>query len=166
MDPLSILASSLTLIGATISATEVVVNFISGIRNLDSELEATLQDVTEFRCVLVELMETVRLEELFLQSMPANTDLLGDSQAIAGRIPAASSEAQARITSTKDKLGEIETSVRKITHSPFGGKLQLLERKKLNTLRAELRDLKLNLSAHFSVKSGYADGAYSSQQMY
>lgn len=155
MDPLSIIASSFTLIGASIAAAEVVVNFISGIRNLDSELEATFQDVTEFRCVLVELADTLRLEELFLQSM--NTDESGSTRAIASRIPEASDEAQARIMRTREKLVEIEKSVRKITSSAFGGSLQLLERKKLNTLRADLRDLKLSLSAQFSIKSGYLE---------
>jgi hypothetical protein len=153
MDPLSIIASSITLIGASIAAAEVVVDIISAIRNFDSEIEATSQDVADFRGVLVELAENMRLEELFLQA--PNLDAQGGIRAIAARVPAASTEAQTRIRRTRDKLVEIETSVRKITSSALRGRLQLLERKRLSILRADLRDLKLSLSAQFSVKSGY-----------
>lgn len=68
MDPLSIITSSITLLGASISASEAIVSFISGIRNLPAELLATTTDVAEFRAVLVELEASVRLEDLLLRS--------------------------------------------------------------------------------------------------
>jgi hypothetical protein len=150
MDPLSIIASSITLITASIAASEVVVSFISGIRNLDSELEATSQDVTDFRNVLLELAENMRLEALLLQS----TETVGSVRAIAGRVPAASTEAQARIRRTRNKIVEIEVSVRRISGSTLRGRFRILERKRLAILREDLRELKLSLSAHFSVKAG------------
>jgi hypothetical protein len=153
MDPLSIIASSITLVGASISASEVIVSFISGIRNLPTELRSTSQDVADFRTLLVELESSIRLEEILLQSLGG--DGSAPFRAIADGIPAASREGFERIERVKSKLTEIETSVKKISEKEFLGKLKLLERKKLQVLRQDLRDIKLGVSAHFSAKSGY-----------
>jgi hypothetical protein len=158
MDPLSIIASSITLLGASISASEVIVSFISGIRNLPAELLATTTDVAEFRAVLVELEASTRLEDFLLRSLP--DDGAGNLRAIAERLPAASLESQRHIERSNSKLAEIEGSVRKISSAEALGKFKFLERKKLQSLRQELRDIKLSLSAHFSVKSGSVEFAF------
>jgi hypothetical protein len=108
MDPLSIIASSITLLGASISTSEAIVSFISGIRNLPAELRATTSDVAEFRAVLVELEASTRLEDLLLRSLPedGSTNL----RAIAERLPAASPEARSHIERSNSKLSEIELS--------------------------------------------------------
>jgi hypothetical protein len=137
MDPLSIIASSITLVGASISASEVIVSFISGIRNLPAELRSTSQDVADFRTLLVELDSSIRLEEILLQSLGRDRSV--PFRAIADSIPAASREGFERIERVNSKLTEIETSVRKISEKEFLGKLKLLERKKLQVLRQDER---------------------------
>lgn len=152
MDPLSIVASSITLIGATIATSEAILSFISGIRNLDAELDATSQDVANFRHVLVELEESTRIEELLLRSLPQ--DVPPTLQEIADRVPATSSEVLARVRQSQNKLADIETSVRRISSVALMRNFRLLERKKLARLRQDLRDIRLNLSAQYSVKTG------------
>ena len=153
MDPLSIIASSIAIIGAAISSSEVIISFISGIRNLPAELETTSRDVAEFRTVLLEVESSVRLEEVLLQALPDG--LTGRLTAILPQLPAASTDAFERIKAIGGKLSEIDASVKRISSSEYLGRLKLLERKKLQVLRQDLRDIKLSISAHFSVKSGY-----------
>jgi len=122
-------------------------------RNIPAELEATSKDVADFRAVSIELESSIRLEGLLFQSLPQ--DAPNNLRALAYQLPAASLHARRLIEHAKAKLLEIEGSVMKIRSSEFLAKLRVLERKKLQDLRQELRDMKISISAHFSVKSGY-----------
>lgn len=152
MDPLSIIASSITVISASIASTEVVVNFIHGIRNFDADLNTTAQEISDFRLILVELRETINLEQELIQSEAF--EIPNAHLAITDRIPATSSEAQERIRRARDKILEIEECVQRITASKVIAKLRLLERKRLVVLRQDLREMKLSISAFFSVRNG------------
>ena len=69
MDPLSILVSSITLLGASIKVAESIVSIIGSIRHQSDELLATSNDVTDFSFVLMEIQETSIREERALTAL-------------------------------------------------------------------------------------------------
>lgn len=155
MDPLSILVSSITLLGAGIKVAESIVSIIGSIHNLPDELLATSNDVTDFSFVLMEIQETSVREERALTALR-----LGEArQALlqADGIAAANLQARAMLKRARDKLIEIEDLLRKAQAAQMSKKVLLLRMKllatdKLRVMREELREIKINISAYFSIR--------------
>ena len=155
MDPLSILLSSITLIGASIKVAESIVVIISSIRHRSDELLATSNDVTDFSLVLMEIHDASVREERTLTTLRVGEP--GQSLLHAAGIATANPQAQAMLKRARDKLIEIEDLSREAHAAHVSKKVLLLRMKllatdKLRILRGELRDIKLNISSYFSIK--------------
>ena len=157
MDPLGAIASTITVVAATIKVSEGILAVISSIRYLPDELLATSNDVTDFRLVLVYIQDAIVQEEslvnALLQAQP------GGQLAIDANLPAAAPQAKSMVQQAQNKLSEMEEVVRKTRaiqnakgFAAFG-RIRLLERTKMRLLREDLNNLKVNINAHFTVKS-------------
>jgi hypothetical protein len=112
MDPLGAIASTVTLVGATIKVSEGVPTSIGSIRYLLDELLATSNDVTDFRLVLVSIQDTIAQEELLVGGLEQGHS--GGQLAIDGNMPAAAApQASTMVQEAQNKRPEIEEVVRK-----------------------------------------------------
>jgi hypothetical protein len=156
MDPLSIIASTITVLGACISVSEGVINLISHIKNTPYELLQTSNDVTDFRLVLSNIEESIRQEETLIQLQRPTLGLA--QHTTTNHVPAATPEATILIERARRKLVEIDEVVKKYNHLQNAKGLGSLRRvRTLNTgslrvLRDDLRSMKLNIATYFSVK--------------
>jgi hypothetical protein len=156
MDPFSIIASTLTVLGATITTSKALIDLISNITNSPNELLAASNEITDLRLVLTSIGESITQEELLLQTV--QPVLAVGQLAITDNVPAAAPEAPRLVQRAQDKLAEIENVVRKyaalqnVRGIGVLGRVRFLNGSKLRTLRDDLRSLKLDIAAHFSVK--------------
>jgi hypothetical protein len=156
MDPLSIIASTITVLGACISVSEGVINLISHIKNTPNKLLQTSNDVTDFRLVLSNIEESIRQEETLIQLLRPTW---GPGQRnITNHVPAATPEATTLIERAQSKLVEIEEVVKRYNHlqnvKGLGSlrRVRTLSMGSLGVLRDDLRSMKLNIAMYFSVK--------------
>lgn len=154
MDPFTILVSTITVVGATIKVSEKVVKLVTNCKHLSDELISVLNDVTDFRLVLTVIEETP-VEERRLVASGLDSRTL----AIEGITPAATTGAPDMIQRAHDKLLEICEYVQKLQNMRDAkgwatvGRIRLLERSRLKTLKEELQEMKRNISSYFAVRS-------------
>src|SRR5271170_1962959 len=145
MDPLSIIASTITVLGACISVSEGVIKLISHIKNTPSELLQTSNDVTDFRLVLFNIEESIRQEETLIQTLRPTWGL--GQRTITNHVPAATPEAKTLIERAQSKLVEIEEVVKRYNHVQNAKGLGSLRRVRtlnmgsLSVLRNDLRSI-------------------------
>jgi hypothetical protein len=156
MDPFSIIASTITVLGACITVSEGVINLIGRIKNTPNELLQTSNDVTDFRLVLFNIEESIKQEETLIQLLRPTRGL--GQRTITNHVPAATSEATTLIERAQSKLAEIEEVVKRYNHVQNAKGLGSLRRVRtlnigaLRVLRDDLRSMKLNIATYFSVK--------------
>ena len=156
MDPLSILVSSITLLGACITVADRTLCTIAKFRHLSNELLATSNDVADFKLVLMDIHEVSVEEERILNSLRLERPgqpLLQDVH-----IATANPQTQRMLERARDKLAEIEEVLRKtntMSKKETIRRARLAATDRLKVLREELRDIKVNISAYFSVKGRY-----------
>jgi hypothetical protein len=156
MDPFSIIASTITILGACISVSEGVINLIGRIKNTPNELLQTSNDVTDFRLVLFNIEESIKQEETLIQLLRPTRGL--GQRTITNHVPAATPEATTLIERAQSKLVEIEEVVKRYNHVQNAKGLGSLRRVRtlnigaLRVLRDDLRSMKLNIATYFSVK--------------
>lgn len=99
MDPLSITASVLTCVGATIKAADTVLTLIDRIKNAPNEVLAIYNDVTDLKVVLTEIQLNAAEER----------NLWTSSRQVPDGSPAAPAiiEAKALVTKRQIRLHEI-----------------------------------------------------------
>jgi hypothetical protein len=151
MDPLSVIASTIAVIGTTISASEVVLHLIRGLKALSAELIATCNDVTDFKFILTELEDNTRAEQVLLRAL--QEDGANNYLSIAGTLTSTAPEAPRRLEVAKEKLLELEALVKKVKTMGTVKRAIYLEKSNLRILRDKLRDMKISISAHFSIKN-------------
>lgn len=159
MDPLSIIASTIAVLGATIKVSEGVAKIINSFNHLPNELIATSNDITDIRLVLAGIEESVVQEEALFRAL--GLAQIPGQLAITNNVPAAVPEAPSLVQRAQEKLIEIEDVIRKYralqNTKGIGvlGRIRLLDRSKLSMLRNDLSRIKLNIVTHFSVKGRY-----------
>ena len=156
MDPFTLIASAITVVGACIHVSEGVIKLISQIKNTPNELLQTSNDVTGFRLVLVNVEESIRQEEVLLQTLIPTRGR--GQRTITNHGSAAAPEAATLLQRAQDKVVEIEEVVKKYRKLQNGrrlgvlGRVRIVNMNNLRTLRDDLRGLKLNIATYFSVK--------------
>lgn len=161
MDPFTIIVSTLTVLELTIKVSEKTVRLLTNGKNLSNELIAVSNDVTDFRLVLV-AVEKAAVEERRLMAT-LNSGLDSPTLAVEGITPAATTAAPDMIQRAHDKLLEICEYVRKLQNIrdakglAMVGRIRLLERSRLKTLREELQGMKGNISSYFAVRSRHVE---------
>jgi hypothetical protein len=156
MDPFSIIASTITVLGACIRVSEGVIKLIGSIKNTPNELLQTSNDVTDFHLVLFNIEESIKQEETLIQLLRPTRGL--SQRAITNHVPAATPGATTLIERAQSKLVEIEEVVKRYNHVQNAKGLGSLRRVRtlnigpLRVLRDDLRSMKLNIAMYFSVK--------------
>ena len=160
MDPLSILVSTITVLGATIQVSEKVVSLVFHAKNLSNELISVLNDVTDFQSVLTAIEENAAEERRLMALIDADPG--PRILALEGIAPAATTAAPDMIQRAHDKLLEIGEHVQRLHNIRDAkgwatlGRVRLLETTRLSKLREELRGMKQNISFFFAVKGRHA----------
>ncbi|KAH0559647.1 hypothetical protein GP486_003838 [Trichoglossum hirsutum] len=148
MDPLSVSASVVTLLGAT----QAVLRLIRSVRGAPDELLLLGNEITDFRGVL----SNIRGSAVEEQALVTTTGPFPDGQSQPATTEA---EVEAWTQRAQNKLSELEALIKKATKarntSGVGVKkrIWLKERSRLKVMREELKDIKLNLGLYFCIKS-------------
>jgi len=147
MDPLSITVSVIALIGASIKVSETVLSLIREIRNAPDGVLWLGNEISDFRAVLLNIQEGATQEQLLLNSVGPTPDVQSQSAPI---------EAEVWTQRAQSMLLEMETlfkKARNVSGIIAQNCIWIREKSRLKQLREELRDIKLNLSLYFCVRS-------------
>jgi len=152
-DPLSIIASTITVVGAAITVSDTVLSSISQLRNAPDEIIFLQNDVADTRLILSNIKDNAG-EDRSLDArlaLPDHAGVYGSPENI--------SKAEYLIKRVERVLREIDTVLQNVTKTrTLGGttvhrRAWILYRSKLGSLRQELRDLKASVAVHFSASS-------------
>ncbi|KAH7149008.1 hypothetical protein B0J13DRAFT_662788 [Dactylonectria estremocensis] len=152
-DPLSIVASALTVAGAAITVADTILSFIGDLRNAPAEIVYLQNDVTDTRLILSNIKDNAN-EDRSLDArlaLPGAGDVYGNPEHI--------SKGETLIRGVERVLHDIDSVLRTVTRSRSPGRAKInqrawvLNRSKLRSLLGQLRDLKTNAAVHFSVSN-------------
>jgi hypothetical protein len=151
MDPLSILASAITLTGATLEVTKRIVRIVKAVRSAPADLLCLNNEVSDFAVILSNIQESAIQERALLET--------GEPTSATTSSPAATAEATTLTQRARTKLLDVEAIVAKATKNRpdnsivLQHRIWIRERGRLKSLREELKDAKYNLALYFSTKS-------------
>ena len=152
-DPLSILASVITVAGAAITISDSILSLLSQLRNAPDEVIFVQNDVTDTRLVLSNIKANSAEDRTLDRrlALPDANATYGDPENIL--------KAELLIKRMERILLDIDLSLRKMTKSRSQNGITLhqrawfLKRSKLRLWRQELRELKTSVAVHFSASS-------------
>jgi hypothetical protein len=151
-DPLSIVASVITVAGAAITVSDTILTFICELRNAPNEITFVHNDVTDTRLVLSNIKDNAaETQSIDRRISPPESDPVGNPEDIA--------KMEYLTKRTERVLLDIDLVMRACTKSRSLGGVTLhqrawfLNRSKLRFLRQELREVKTSLAVHFSASS-------------
>ena len=152
-DPISIVASAITVTGAAITVADTILSFISQLRNAPDEIMFLQNDVTDTRLILSNIKNNAG------EDQSLNVRLaLPDAGGVYGN-PENISKAEYLIKRMERVLLETDSTLRDATKSRTLGRSTvhkrawILHRSKLRSLRQELQELKTSVALHFSATS-------------
>jgi hypothetical protein len=152
-DPLSIIASAITVAGTAITAADTILSFIGDLRNAPAEIMYLQNDVTDMRLILSNIVDN-GAEDRSLDTRLA----LPDTGGVYGN-PEHIFKGETLIRRVEDVLREINLILRTVSKSRSPSRVTIdykawvLNRSKLSRLQGRLRDLKTNAAVHFSVSN-------------
>lgn len=154
-DPLSIIASAITVVGASITVADTIISLISKLRNAPEEVKFLQNDVTDTRPLLSNIKQNVGQDRALdaRLAIPDTGNLLGSPENIA--------KAEFLVQRIEQVLMEIDLALRSVTkprtlnvvcinHGSWA-----MNRNRIKSLRVDLQELKNSLAIHFSASSRY-----------
>ena len=152
-EPISIIASAITILGAAITAADAVLSLACQLRNAPIEIAFLQNDVVDTRLILSNAKDNAG-EDRSLDSrlaLPDITGVYGNPQNI--------SKVEYSIKRIERVLASIDTVLRQVTKARGLGRTTvhhgqwILHRTKLRLLRQELQELRTSVALHFSANS-------------
>ena len=122
---------------------------INNVKNAPNEYLQTSNEVTDFRVIIFDIEESIKQEETLLQLA---------YWARAGKVdslPVARPEANKIVERARDNLVNMEELIKSYTQkkgSKLLSRLRMDHLASVRSLRHELRDIKVTLTAYFAVK--------------
>lgn len=151
MDPLSVVASVITIVGATITAADKVLSLINHMNSASEEVIWLNNEVSDFKVILHNIEETTVEEQNLLN---ANGTASPNSQNLAVAAETLELAQRAQV-----KLLELETLIAKSIQSRGSSGISMRNRNwlqgkyRMRMLREELKDIKVSLGLYFSTRS-------------
>ncbi|KAH7383921.1 ankyrin repeat-containing domain protein [Pyrenochaeta sp. MPI-SDFR-AT-0127] len=146
-------ASGITLVGAAIHGADAILNLISHIRNAPEEILHLHNEVTDTRLILSNIQENAnQYQALHMRlALPDSSSVYGNPEYI--------SKTERIIERINRLLNRLDITLREVTKSRSLTSITvhsgawLLHRPKIQSMRSELRELKISLSVHFSANT-------------